>query len=92
MYLKKQTLQDDFGIWWDMPKYRNRDFEAKKYASNMITKVNVGKYGWPGPEKDVKYWVELDNGKVVGFRHGLSDGGQRRAKYAEFPVYDKKVA
>ena len=89
MYLKKQTLQDDFGIWWDLPKYRNRDFEAKQYAHNMITKVNVGKYGWPGPEKDVKYWVELDNGKVVGFRHGLSDGGQRRAKYAEFPVYEK---
>ncbi len=57
--------------------------------SNMITKVNVGKYGWPGPEKDVKYWVELDNGKVVGFRHGMSEGGQRRAKYAEFPVYNK---
>ena len=32
MYLKKQTLQDDFGIWWDLPKYRNRDFEAKQYA------------------------------------------------------------
>ena len=40
-------------------------------------------------DKDVKYWVELDNGKVVGFRHGMSQGGQRRAKYAEFPVYEK---
>ena len=85
MYLKKQTLEDDFGIWWNMPKYLNRDFEAKQYAKNMIVKVNVGNYRWPGPEKDVKYWVELDNGKVVGFRHGMS--GSRRAKYAEFPVY-----
>tara|TARA_R110002153_G_scaffold259111_1_gene418684 strand:- start:212 stop:490 length:279 start_codon:yes stop_codon:yes gene_type:complete len=91
MYVKKQTLQDDFGIWWDMPKYRNKDFEAKKYAQNMITKVMVGNRGWAGPEKDVKYWVELDNGKVVGFRHGMSKGGERRAKYAEFPVYNKKV-
>ena len=89
MYLKKQTLAEDFGIWWDMPKYANRDFEARKYADNMIVKVDLGNRRWPGPEKDVKYWVELDNGKVVGFRHGLSDGGKRRARYAEFPVYEK---
>ena len=36
MYLKKQTLQDDFGIWWDLPKYRNRDFEAKQYAITSL--------------------------------------------------------
>jgi len=30
----------------------------------------------------------LDNGKCVGFRHGMSESGKRRAKYAEFPVYD----
>ncbi len=90
MYVKKQTLEDDFSIWWDLPKYKNKDFEAKQYADNMITKVNVGKYGWTGPERDVKYWVELDNGKVVGFRHGMSASGKRRAKYAEFPVYDAK--
>jgi len=47
MYLKKQTLQDDFGFGWNLPKYRNRDIEAKQYASNMITNGNVGKDGWP---------------------------------------------
>ena len=88
MYLKKQTLAEDFGIWWDMPKYANRDFEARKYADNMIVKVDLGNRRWPGPEKDVKYWVVLDNGKCVGFRHGMSEGGKRRAKYAEFPVYN----
>ena len=90
MYTKKQTLQDDFGIWWDMPKYRNRDFEARKYADCKIVKVTPGNWGWPGPERDVKYWVTLDNGKVVGFRHGMSEGGKRRAKYAEFPVYNNE--
>jgi len=88
MYRKKQTLEDDFGIWWNMPKYENQDFEARKYAKNMITEVGLGNRSWPGPEKDVKYFVVLDNGKCVGFRHGMSESGKRRAKYAEFPVYD----
>ena len=86
MYTKDQTLEDDFGIWWNMPKYANRDFEARKYAKNKIVKVDLGNRRWPGPEKDVKYWVVLDNGKCVGFRHGMSKSGKRRARYAEFPV------
>ena len=85
---QKFKLENDFGIWWDLPKYKNLDIEAKRYANNYITKVMVGNKDWPGPEKDVKYWVILDNGKAVGFRHGMSDGGKRRAKYADFPVYD----
>ena len=28
MYVKKQTLEDDFSIWWDLPKYKNKDFEV----------------------------------------------------------------
>ena len=46
MYRKKQTLEDDFGIWWNMPKYENQDFEARKYAKNMITEIgnNVEAY------------------------------------------------
>ena len=55
MYTKDQTLEDDFGIWWNMPKYQNRDFEARKYANNMIVDIGLGNYKWPGPEKDVKY-------------------------------------
>jgi len=37
--------------------------------------------GWPGPEKDVKYWVRLKNNKAVGFR-------EVKPGKAEFPVYD----
>ena len=69
MYRKKQTLEQDFGIWWNMPKYKNRDFEARKYANNMIVDIGLGNYKWPGPEKDVKYFVVLDNGKCVGMHH-----------------------
>tara|TARA_R110000868_G_scaffold275005_1_gene534686 strand:- start:364 stop:648 length:285 start_codon:yes stop_codon:yes gene_type:complete len=83
-----QTLEEDFGIWWNMPKYKTRDIEARAYANNKIVKTNASNKDWPGPEKDVKYWVILDNSKCVGFMHGMSDAGKRRAKFAEFPVYD----
>ena len=62
--------------------------EARKYAKNMITEIGLGNRSWPGPEKDVKYFVVLDNGKCVGMHHPLSESGKRRAKYAEFPVYN----
>ena len=28
-HYKRETLLDDFGIWWNMPKYRKQEFEAK---------------------------------------------------------------
>ena len=84
MYRKKQTLEQDFGIWWNMPKYKNRDFEARKYANNMIVDIGLGNYKWVRNEKDVKYFVVLDNGKCVGMHPSLSESGKRPAKYAEF--------
>jgi len=87
-HYKRETLLDDFGIWWNMPKYRKQEIEAKKYGNQKIVEKKVGNYGWPGPEKDVKYWVVLENGKAVGMRHGKSDSGLRRKKYADFPVYE----
>ena len=42
MYRKKQTLEQDFGIWWKLPKYKNREFEARKYANNMIVDIGLG--------------------------------------------------
>ena len=86
MYRKKQTLEQDFGIWWNMPKYKNRDFEARKYANNMIVDIGLGNYKWPGPEKDVKYFVVLDNGKCVGMHHPLSESGKRVQSMQNFSI------
>ena len=73
-------LEDDFGIWWSMPRYRKKDFEAKRFSKTKITSQHGLNDGWPGPERDVDYWVELANGYAVGFR-------QQGSELAEFPVY-----
>jgi len=80
------TLAEDFDPWWKMRKYQDRDIQAMKYADQVIKMRHGSNYGWPGEQKDVEYWVELKNGMAVGFRHGRSSTGVRRAKYAEFPV------
>jgi len=82
------TLAEDFDPWWKLKKYQGRDFEAKKYSKIKIVMRHASNYGWPGEQRDVEYWVELANGKAVGFRHGRSSTGIRRAKFAEFPVTD----
>ena len=64
-HYKRETLLDDFGIWWNMPKYRKQEIEAKKYGNQKIVEKKVVNYGCPGPEKDVKYWVVLENGKKI---------------------------
>ena len=84
--MNKLTLAEDFEMWWDMPKYRNHDIPAKEFGNQTVTYKHGSNRGWPGEERDVDYWVELDNGFAVGMRHGRSDSGMRRAKYAEFPV------
>ena len=60
-----QTLEEDFGIWWNMPKYKTRDIEARAYANNKIVKTNASNKDWPGPEKDVKYWLYLITPSVL---------------------------
>jgi len=80
------TLAEDFAPWWNMSKYHSREIEAKKFGNQTVKTRHASNSGWPGPEKDVDYWVELDNGFAVGFRHGRSESGIRRAKFADFPV------
>ena len=80
------TLAEDFEMWWNMRKYRKREIPAKEFCDQKITYRHGSNRGWPGEQKDVDYWVELENGFAVGFRHGRSESGLRRAKYAEFPV------
>jgi hypothetical protein len=83
---KNMTLEDDFGAWWDLPKYRNTDIEAKKFSDVRIVRRNASYKNWPGPERDVEYWVELENGFAVGMVHRKGASGTRRKKYAEFPI------
>jgi len=84
--MNKLTLAEDFEIWWNMPKYRKREILAKEFGDQTVTYKHGSNRGWPGEERDVDYWVELDNGFAVGMRHGRSESGMRRAKYADFPV------
>ena len=79
--MKTKTLKQDFGIWWDMKKYKKKDIPAKTYSNNKIIETHALNTGWPGPEDDVNYWVELDNGMAVGFR-------EAKPGKAEFPVYN----
>lgn len=84
------TLNEDFAPWWNLKKYQDRDIPARKFGDRIVVYKHGSNRGWPGEEGDVEYWVELDNGFAVGFRHGRSESGVRRAKYAEFPVAKMK--
>ena len=79
--LKETTLGLDFQWWWKMAKYKKKDIPARQFSDVKIKDRNAGNYGWPGPEKTVKYWVELENGWAVGMHE------PKRGK-AEFPMYE----
>jgi hypothetical protein len=76
-------LIEDFDIWWDMPKYKNIEILAKEFSDVEIKQRNGSNRGWPGPEKDVHYWVELENGWAVGII-------THKKKPAIFPMYSMK--
>ena len=75
------TLGLDFQWWWNMRKYKKKEIPAKQFSDVKIKQRNAGNYGWPGPEKTVKYWVELTNAWSVGMHE------PKRGK-AEFPMYE----
>jgi len=77
------TLFDDFDIWWKMPKYKDVEIQAREFSDVEIKQRNGSNKGWPGPEKDVKYWVELENGYAVGVI-------TPKKKPATFPVYSMR--
>ena len=74
------TLFEDFNIWWEMPKFDKIDIPAKEFSDVEIVQRNGSNKGWPGPEKDVHYWVELENGMAVGII-------TPKKKPATFPFY-----
>lgn len=77
----KMKLAEDFNIWWNMPRYKDIEIEAKRFSEVEIKVRNGSNVGWPGPERDVKYWVELENGWAVGIQ-------TPRKKLATFPCYE----
>ena len=80
----KHRLKDDFGIWWNMKKYKKQDIPAKQHGNQPIVETHALNTDWPGPETDVNYWVELDNNIAVGFR-------ESKPGKAEFPFYEIKI-
>ena len=76
-------LIEDFNSWWDMPKYKDSEIPAKEFSDVEIVQRNGSNAGWPGTEKDVHYWVELENGFAVGII-------TPKKKPATFPVYSMK--
>lgn len=60
------TLNEDFSIWWNMAKYQKATIPAKEFRDIEITVKHGSNTGWPGPERDVHYWVELANNWAVG--------------------------
>lgn len=73
-------LGDDFAIWWNMPKFEGIEIPVKEFSDVEIVQKHGSNAGWPGPEKDVHYWVELENGIAVGII-------TPRKKPATFPFY-----
>jgi|TARA_B100001094_G_C18182974_1_gene802005 hypothetical protein len=78
---KETTLGLDFQWWWNMRKYKKKEIPARQFADVRIKERNASNHGWPGDEKTVKYWVELENGWAVGMHE------PKRGK-AEFPMYE----
>ena len=77
------TLVEDFNIWWNLPKFADIEIPAKEFSEVEIVNRNASNQGWPGPEKDVHYWVELENGMAVGII-------THKKKPAIFPMYSMK--
>ena len=73
-------LIEDFNIWWKMPKYKDVTIPARQFGDVNITGKHGSNRGWPGSERDVKYWVTLENGWAVGII-------TPRKGNATFPMY-----
>lgn len=70
---KKETLIDvmpqqfGWGEYVDTPAYKLRDVAVRARMDSSVT-------AWPGPQKNVHFWVVLENGKAVGFNESPSRG------------------
>lgn len=80
-YVKSCAEEKMFGTLREvLPSEFSKDFTdvpAWKYADVEVSREHlVGQGGeqWPGPQKNVFFWVELVNGKAVGWNENPSKG------------------
>jgi hypothetical protein len=68
---EQKTLQDamphEFSGYMDVPSYKFRDVPVKKEYDGT-------RFRWPGVQKNVYFWVELENGYAVGWNENPSKG------------------
>ena len=87
-----KTLNEDFDGWWEiLAKYRKRDIEARNLYGDQLVLERFADYrgkDWPGKETGVQYYVRLKNNVYVGMREARDPVSNRRARFAEFPIYD----
>lgn len=68
----KEVMPNEFGRFHcDERSFRYADVEvAREYSHDGPCAVRQ----WPGPQKNVYYWVELENGYAVGLNENPSRG------------------
>lgn len=76
---KPSTLLDCFsdlrsGEWDDTPVAKYYDIEVVHQYSASPNSWGYTVRRWPGPQKNVHLWVELKNGKAVGWNESPSHG------------------
>lgn len=63
------------GSWDDMPVAKHFNVEVVKQYKDRPSNMLTGEVrAWPGKQKNVSVWVELANGKAVGFNENPSTG------------------
>ena len=69
----QKTLKDEMprefseGSYSDTPAWKLRDAIVKQKHDAYVTP-------WPGPQRNVNFWFELENGKAVGWNENPSRG------------------
>lgn len=71
MKLKEVMPEEFWRFHYDERSYRYADVEVvREYNCGG----SAGSRPWPGPQKHVYFWVELENGYAVGWNENPSRG------------------
>lgn len=70
-----EVMPREFSGYSDIPAFKHKDVFVKA--------EHFGDRRWPGTQKNVHFWVELENGKSVGWNENPATGWS-------FPVIKSK--